>query len=391
MNMSLADRDLIVDEIYRGPRLGNALDDPLPELLGVSRGGGFRYIGDRSSLGSLHLVVLKTAFNDPDWPDHLDHETGLFAYYGDNKKPGRMLHDTPRGGNLILSHLFSGRHDTSVTEHFPAILLFGWTGEYRDVRFLGLAVPGSADLGPDDDLVAVWRTAASGERFQNYRAILTVLDVNTVSRQWLSDIQQGNGAQSPYAPQAWLDWLHHRRYLPLSAPHSIEIRTRDQQLPADSDGTAILNLVHSTFKENPHAFEACAVELARLMMPAIHEVDLTRPWRDGGRDATGLYRIGSDLSAIDVEFALEAKCYDPSGKGVGVKELSRLISRLRHRQFGILVTTSYLASQAYKELKEDGHPVVILCGTDIVRLLKQKIGGVQRVRQWLEPLAPSGN
>ncbi|HFD86497.1 MAG TPA: restriction endonuclease, partial [Gammaproteobacteria bacterium] len=88
---------------------------------------------------------------------------------------------------------------------------------------------------------------------------------------------------------------------------------------------------------------------------------------------------------------LEAKCYAPSGKGVGVKELSRLISRLRHRQFGILVTTSYLASQAYRELKEDGHPVVILCGADIAGLLKQKIGGVQQVRKWLEPLSPSGS
>ncbi|MCP1762460.1 O-acetyl-ADP-ribose deacetylase (regulator of RNase III) [Bradyrhizobium japonicum] len=36
---------------------------------------------------------------------------------------------------------------------------------------------------------------------------------------------------------------------------------------------------------------------------------------------------------------LEAKCYG-SGNSVGVREMSRLISRLRHRQFGVLVTTS---------------------------------------------------
>ncbi len=388
--MNLASCDLVVDEIYRGPRLGNALDDPLPELLGVSRGGGFRYIGDRSTLSGLNLVVLKTAFNDPDWPDHLDHESGLFTYYGDNKKPGRMLHNTPRGGNLILSHLFSGRHDASVTEHFPVILLFGSAGEYRDVRFLGLAVPGSADLGPDDDLVAIWRTAANGARFQNYRSVFTVLDVNRISRKWLCDIQQGKGPQSPHAPRAWLDWLHHRHYKPLVAPHSIEIRTREQQLPEDKEGKAILNLIYNTFKEDSYAFEACSVELAKLMMPTIHSVDLTRPWRDNGRDAVGLYRIGEGLSAIDVEFSLEAKRYKP-GKGVGIDGLSRLISRLRHRQFGILVTTSYLASQAYKELKEDGHPVVILCGADIAKLLKQKIGSVQQVRQWLEPISHNGN
>jgi len=109
MSINLADCDLVVDQIYHGSRLGNALDDPLPELLGVSRGGGFRYIGDRSSLRNLHLVALKAALNDTDGPDHLDPEAGLFTNYGDNKRPGRMLHETPRGGSLIQSHLFTGR------------------------------------------------------------------------------------------------------------------------------------------------------------------------------------------------------------------------------------------------------------------------------------------
>jgi nucleoside-diphosphate-sugar epimerase len=49
-----------------------------------------------------------------------------------------------------------------------------------------------------------------------------------------------------------------------------------------------------------------------------------------------------------------------------------LISRLRFRQFGIFVTTSYLATQAYKEIREDGHPVVVLAARDIADLLKSK-------------------
>lgn len=154
-------------------------------------------------------------------------------------------------------------------------------------------------------------------------------------------------------------------------------------MPDNKDGTTILEAVHDRFKENSHRFEACALEIARLMMPDIADAELTRPWRDGGRDAVGEYRIGIEKSSILVEFALEAKCYDPAGKGVGVKELSRLISRLRHRQFGILVTTSYLASQAYSELKEDGHPVVMICGADIVQLLREKIGSVGQIKKWL--------
>jgi hypothetical protein len=55
---------------------------------------------------------------------------------------------------------------------------------------------------------------------------------------------------------------------------------------------------------------------------------------------------------------------------VGVRATSRLISRLRHRQFGVLVTTSHLDAQAYTEIREDGHPVVVIAGRDVVDILK---------------------
>jgi hypothetical protein len=71
-----------------------------------------------------------------------------------------------------------------------------------------------------------------------------------------------------------------------------------------------------------------------------------------------------------VEFALEAKCY-ALGNSVGVRGTSRLISRLRHRQFGVLITTSHVDAQAYKEIRDDGHPVVILAGRDVVEMLKR--------------------
>ncbi len=72
-------------------------------------------------------------------------------------------------------------------------------------------------------------------------------------------------------------------------------------------------------------------------------------------------------------FALEAKCYDPPSKGVGAKEPSRQISRLRHDQFGILVATSYLGITGLQGAEEDGYPVVVICGTDIAGRLKTKI------------------
>jgi hypothetical protein len=119
------------------------------------------------------------------------------------------------------------------------------------------------------------------------------------------------------------------------------------------------------------------------MLPDIETLDVTRPSRDGGRDAVGRLRIGTGAAAILVDFALEAKCYTPPNS-VGVREISRLISRLRHRQFGILVTTSWIDAQAYREIKEDGHPIVVIAAADIVALLRKSgRGTVPDLSAWL--------
>ncbi len=86
---ALAISDLLVDAVYQGGRKGNAGDDPLPRLIRVDSQGGFRYRGKVK--GKLDLLVLTTSMNDSDWPDELDSETGIFTYFGDNKKPGRDL------------------------------------------------------------------------------------------------------------------------------------------------------------------------------------------------------------------------------------------------------------------------------------------------------------
>lgn len=88
-----------------------------------------------------------------------------------------------------------------------------------------------------------------------------------------------------------------------------------------------------------------------------------------------------------MDFALEAKCYGPKNS-VGVRELSRLISRIKHREFGVLVTTSYVDKQAYQEVTDDGHPVILTTARDIVGLLRS--AGVQtpeQVAAWLDGIS----
>lgn len=371
--------ELVVDAVYQGGRTGNAGDDPFPRLLSVSNMGGFRY---RGSLERLELVVLTSSMGDPDWPDAIDRETGIFTYYGDNKKPGRALHDTPRNGNALLSRVFELAHGGAEGRAaVPPIMVFTSAGEWRDVVFLGLAVPGTSDVFAGEDLVAIWRTA-SGRRFQNYRARFTILDVPVVPRAWIADIVKGR-TLSENTPAPWRNWVATGHARALVTKRSIEHRSKAEQLPQDSDGLAMIETIHAFFAQRPHAFEACAAALARLMLPDIAAMDLTRPSRDGGRDAIGQLRIGHGPTSILVDFALEAKCYLPSNS-VGVREVSRLISRLRHRQFGILVTTSYVDTQAYREIKEDGHPIVIIAAADIVELLRiNGQSGADAVTEWL--------
>ena len=66
--------------------------------------------------------------------------------------------------------------------------------------------------------------------------------------------------------------------------------------------------------------------------------------------------------------------------------MSRLISRIRYRQFGILVTTSFVDNQAYSEVVEDGHPILIVTATDIVSILRSKAINSSNIDQWLNGL-----
>lgn len=74
------------------------------------------------------------------------------------------------------------------------------------------------------------------------------------------------------------------------------------------------------------------------------------------------------------------------GGWLGVEGQSRLISRIRPRQFGVLVTTSYVGEQGDRELGDDMHPVVILAGRDLVEILADhQLAPENAVKGWLRP------
>lgn len=364
----LKNSDLIIDATYMGGKKGNAGDDPISKILNCGNQGGFRYLG---KFTEPKFCVLYSEMASNEWPDELDYQNGTFTYYGDNKKPGHDIHDTNKKGNEILRVSFENLH-TDRAKLCPFFIFTKAEKTGRSVIFRGLAVPGAINLNKSEDLIGVWKK--STERFLNYKAIFTILDISTISRNWLNDLSLGI-TNSKHEPIEFSQWKKTGVYKPLIVEEANLVKNKTEQLPQNKFEEIIIERIINFYKkEHPdkdYGFEKCAVELAK-MIPGTVTCNRTRPWKDGGRDALGVFRIGSNNTYIDVEFALEAKCHQLK-TGSSVKETSRLISRIKYRQFGIFITTSYLAKQAYEEIIEDQHPILIFSATNIANTVIKKL------------------
>ena len=386
---------LYVDAIYKSdPPKKDISAEVLSKLLGVKNQGGFRYLGETRSP---KMVILFTSGEDVYWRDELDNSLGVFLYYGDNKTPGNDLHKTNLHGNEILRDMFAiaANEDLTIRKKLPPVFIFKKTTG-RDVKFLGLAVPGIHGKPQKDWLTAVWGSNKDGDRFQNYKAFFTVLNTSSgsdmesgagINLAWLNDIESGNAYDSPYAPKEWKRYIDKKTYLPLIARMEKFWKSKNDQLPSESLKLKMLENIHDYFieKDRGYGFEQFAAYIISCMDEAIVDIDVTRPFKDGGFDAIGRYKIFKNVeNSVFVEFYVQAKCYS-SRNPVVVSDTARLISRLKKRQFGILVTTSYIAKQAYQEILDDGHPVVIINGKDIIEYIfnELEIRTLEKLQEWL--------
>lgn len=391
---NLANSDLFVDCVYEGGTSGNTGDDPISKLMMVGNMSGFRKLNRKDGSNLPAYVVLYTSMAELEWPDYLDMETGVFRYYGDNRKPGNNILNTKQGGNKLLEQVFSMLNSNNIKD-IPPFFVFQKTGNRRDVKFLGLAVPGNPDISPDKDLVAFWRTV-NNSRFQNYEAYFTILDTASepISRKWLNSLIYDH-YNLEYAPRVWKEYINKGRngIIALKAAKNIVIPNKYSQLQSDNEGMLCLDIIRNHYKENPYGFERCSVDIVRKIDTNFESFTLTRPWRDGGRDATGLYSIGTSNNSpnypVKFECSLEAKCYSPDN-AVGVRQMSRLISRIKHRQFGIMVTTSYVDKQAYSEVVEDRHPILIITASDIASTLRTNSINSGNIESWLKDIDDRG-
>lgn len=393
----LENADLVIDAIYKGGTTPNMSAEPFHKLIPrCENSGGFRKKLREDGSGKYAYIVLYTSMEELEWPDYLDEETGIFRYYGDNREPGRELTDTKKHGNKILELVFGLLNEGTRLEDIPPFFVFKKTGNGRDIQFLGLAAPGNPKISPDKDLVAFWRTVKE-KRFQNYEAYFTILNTGekTITKQWINALIYDHKNSWKYAPDAWKKFLKQGRngIEALKAPRIFKVPSKYDQLQSDIEGNYCLEVIRAHYKDNPYGFEACATNIISKMDSNFVDFSLTRPWRDGGRDAIGYYSIstgGKVNSPLKIDCALEAKCYS-SDTAVRVRQMSQLISRIRYRQFGIMITTSYVDGQAYKEVVEDGHPILIVTASDIACILRNNAIDSSNIDDWICTIDHSTN
>lgn len=353
---------------------------------GINNAAGFRpkskRVGGSTDIVNCAFCILVTNFGETEWPDFLDRESGIFTYYGDNRSPGK-LEETAVGGNRLLRQVFELVHQHRRAEVAPFLCFEKFKDETgTQMRFLGLACPGGQGLSHLDDLVAVWRVTGI-ERFQNYRAMFTILREDSVVKDWLEDMVGGTPAvESKYCPPAWKRWVESGMYTPLQCDRQLEPRTKKEQLPTDERQRLILMAIYEQLSDRE--FEFASADLVRLMDERFTATAVSRAVRDGGCDVVCSYRVGHATHQVTLSAYVEAKRWNPQSS-VGVKPMMRLISRLKHRDIGVFVTTSFFDQQVQRELIEDHHPVILVAGGDIARLLISKdIGDTEQVRRWIE-------
>ncbi|MEN9692526.1 MAG: hypothetical protein RLZZ330_170, partial [Actinomycetota bacterium] len=197
-------------------------------------------------------------------------------------------------GNAILRNAFQFSHGTAEDRlKCPIFLIFEGTGERHDVKFLGLAVPGASHLQLDEDLIALWRVS-NGVRFQNYRSIFTILDIGKIDGNWIRTIAKNKAIDwtDERIPKPLKAWVNKRSYSPLVTEHLKETRSRENQVPSNSLEKSLVEAIHEYCGEDDFLFEAVALEIWKISVGLPVNADLTKRYRDGGRDAVGTILIG---------------------------------------------------------------------------------------------------
>lgn len=331
----------------------------------------------RFSDAPAYLILVTSDTNSGEsnpWHDIVDLSEGEILYWGDAKFNYEKRYDDFEGNKTleVINHLILDGN----FKHVPPILHFSKT-RTGIVRFNGLCIL--------DKLELTWFVDnKSGLPIKNYRCHLSILDVEEVDITWLHNRARANDFEEinfidKDAPSSWREYKNGK----INKLHvwKNKIRTLDSQLP--KEGSPDAKILEQLVSLSPIEFEAVTVALFRQLKDVTHSITQTRPTKDGGFDFIGHFSLPYPL-AYDINFLGEAKRFGRKNR-VEPRHLSRLVARLSRGQYGIFVTTSYYSKQAQEEVYQDGYPVKLFSGADLVFLFRELrlVQGDQIKPEWL--------
>lgn len=303
------------------------------------------------------------------WQDVIEYISGKIYYWGDAKFSERKNYKEFSGNKILLKsfeHHLDGNYKV-----VPPILHFSKSSKGK-VIFNGLCIIEKLGITWYED---------NGKPVKNFRCELTILDEDEIDLNWLlnranaKDISEIN----LHAPLTWKEYLKGR--IRKIEVFKKEIKTKELQLP---NSKTDIDILKSLCNLTPTQFEIALVEIFRELPHVHHNIAGTRPSKDGGFDFFGEFSLPFPIG-YNIKFLGEAKKYD-LGNSIGPGKVSRLVARLGRGEFGIFVTTSYYTKQAQEETLEDGYPIKLYSGIDLVNFLKElRLVDNGRIKQeWLD-------
>lgn len=387
----MTDRSWRVGHEYRDRGGSRYEDDEILHWLNTDAGaiansGGIRYKdplsnpsldGESGKAVPAYFVLITrdmSAQHHNPWDDVVDEISGSIVYWGDAKfsERGRKYNDFK--GNARLEATNNLRLAGRLTE-MPPILHFS-KKRSGFLTFNGLCA--LSDLGHS------WFEDA-GRPVKNLRVLLSILDVEEVSAEWLNARvleADRDGVDRRLAPTVWLKARKGR----IDRRHvwASKIRSRESQMPvAGSEDEGILEEVRNLSPAEFEAFTVALVDKLPEIVPGLeHKVTRTRRTGDHGVDFFGMFRLPSPIS-YEIDFLGEAKRYTSP---ITPDQVSRLVARLGRGQYGLYFTTSWFSEQTQREIEADRYPVRLFSGQDIVSILRAGncISAGRISRDWLE-------
>ena len=335
----------------------------------------FKFVNLRLPVPAYIVLVTHERSANPaanPWEDSVDLHSGQITYWGDAKFDERRTIDDFLGNRAIRTAfdlVLDNRRELA-----PPILHFS-KPKAGIVKFNGVCVFDALELTWFED---------KGRPVRNYRARLTILDVETVEVEWLHQraIATAESNLQGSGPVAWR--LYQTGKLERLKVWAPRIRTIEAQLP--SEGSNEAKVLHQLVDLSPAVFEGAVVSLFEDV-DIVHRVSQTRLTADGGFDFEGDFTLPPPL-AYSIEFRGEVKRYSRR-TAVKPKDVSRLVARLGRGQYGLYVTTSYFTKQAQEEVFEDRYPTRLFAGADVVRFMRELriVKGAEISESWLTAIA----